>query len=293
MSDAADQHPADNMPGRALAVARAAQNLSVADVARHLRLTTAQVQALEAGAYERLPGPVFVRGFMRNYARLLKMDPERLLQAARLDLPAPAVHEAAPPSRDIPFPGAEPRRWPWYAAATAAIVAGLAFYEFYWGDPRQEVITTVTAPGSASIMQEPAVPAPVAAVQAPAEPPAGAAEETGQAPPAVPEGMPAARKEMGTAEQAAAPSAPEGKQAAGAGTIVLAFDRESWVQIRDGRGRTIFLKHNQPGTEQQVNGLPPFTLVIGNAGGVRLTYNDRPVDLSHHAKDDVARLTLE
>lgn len=286
MNDAADQHPADSMPGRALAVARAAQNLSVADVARQLRLSPLQVEALEAGAYDRLPGPVFVRGFLRNYARLLKMDPERLLQAALPDLPAPAASEAAPVSQDIPFPGAEPRRWPWYAAASLAIFGALAAYEFYWSDRTQAVITTVTTPVAQPETRQPADRVAPGDAAQPAASPAGAA--------AVPDAPPEAAAVMPVKPVAAA-AAPAGeeKSLGAQRTLTMLFEKESWVQIRDREGKTIFLRHNQPGTEQRVTGLPPFTLVIGNASGVRLTYNDRPVDLSPHARDDVARLTLE
>jgi cytoskeleton protein RodZ len=44
---------------------------------------------------------------------------------------------------------------------------------------------------------------------------------------------------------------------------------------------------------QSVSGLPPLSLVVGNAAGVRLLLNNRPVDLAPHIKVDVARLTLE
>ena len=53
-------------PGRRLAEARQAQNLTTADVARQLKLSVWQVDALEAGRYHQLPGPIFVRGFIRN-----------------------------------------------------------------------------------------------------------------------------------------------------------------------------------------------------------------------------------
>jgi cytoskeleton protein RodZ len=73
----------------------------------------------------------------------------------------------------------------------------------------------------------------------------------------------------------------------------MVFDRKSWVEIRDRSGRPIFSQLNQAGTEQRVNGLPPLAVIVGNAHGVRLTYDERPVNLAPHTKVDVARLTLE
>ena len=71
------------------------------------------------------------------------------------------------------------------------------------------------------------------------------------------------------------------------------FTRESWVEVRDGQGRIIFSRLNPAGTAEAVSGLPPLRLVVGNASGVRLLYNDRPVDLAPHTQVDIARLTLE
>jgi cytoskeleton protein RodZ len=48
-----------------------------------------------------------------------------------------------------------------------------------------------------------------------------------------------------------------------------------------------------PGSARVVTGVPPFAVVIGNAQHVRLSYNDKPVDLMPHIKVEVARFTLE
>ncbi|MBC7945497.1 MAG: helix-turn-helix domain-containing protein [Burkholderiales bacterium] len=86
-------------PGQRLAAAREARGLSIEDVVRHTKLSRRQVMALESDAHDQLPGPVFVRGFMRNYARHLQLDPAPLL--ATLDAKsAPAVI----PSGDVVEP---------------------------------------------------------------------------------------------------------------------------------------------------------------------------------------------
>ena len=85
MSESDDQHCGNRCPRRgAGGRARARSNLSVAEVARQLKLSREPDRGAGSGsAYEQLPGPVFVRGFMRNYARLLRLDPEQLLQFGR------------------------------------------------------------------------------------------------------------------------------------------------------------------------------------------------------------------
>jgi cytoskeleton protein RodZ len=107
--------------------------------------------------------------------------------------------------------------------------------------------------------------------------------------------MPAKPAAIAPAKPAAAPSAPAApEQAAASGTsrITLQFDGESWVEIRSGSGKLLVASLHTAGTERLVSGLPPFEVVIGNAQQVRLTYNDKPVDLSPYVKVEVARFTL-
>jgi len=287
-SEGAPAGAASGAPGARLAQARELRSLSVADVARQLKLSVAQVEALEAGQFDRLPGPVFVRGFIRNYARLVRLDPEPLLQAAGESLPQQVLRPETPPSQDIPFPTAQTRNWPRYASAAAALVAALAFYEFYVNEPEAVVTKSVAvAPVPAPAAREPqdAAASPVPADATLASSPGTAVAQPG-APGPAPDGA-------APPSTAAAPGDPEQPARPGERQVRLVFEDESWVEIRDGNGRTIFSQLNRPGTRRLVNGLPPLSLVVGNAHGVRITYDDRPVDLARHTKVDVARLTLE
>jgi cytoskeleton protein RodZ len=75
--------------------------------------------------------------------------------------------------------------------------------------------------------------------------------------------------------------------------IVLKFERSSWVEIRGRDGKTLISQLNPAGSEQRVEGRPPFSLIIGNAQHVRLSYEDRQIDLAPHVKVEVARFTLD
>lgn len=139
-------------PGARLAEAREALKLGTTDIARQLKLSVAQVEALEAGQFERLPGAVFVRGFIRNYARLVKLDPDELLRQAGNRLPQQAPRPETPPSQDIPFPSAHPPSWRKYLWMAAVLTAALAFYEFFVSG-QETVVTThpiEVEPGSMS-----------------------------------------------------------------------------------------------------------------------------------------------
>jgi cytoskeleton protein RodZ len=269
-------------PGVALRAARIAQNLGVGDVARQLRLSVAQIEALESGAFERLPGPVFARGFIRNYARYLKLDAELLLRSSALVQASGQGSPVPAPARGEPMPAVRAARWPWYVAVIVVLVFALAAYELLLSEAPSQVNVTRSPPP---------VTVPISLAPLPAQPqtPEGAAAGSAAAAPSEPVAAdaPAAAHVAVPAEPVSVPPT------SGESELRLSFDGDSWVEIRDGRGKTILSQVHRRGTEQRVHGQPPLVVVVGNARAVRLTYNDHEVDLEQYIKRDVARLTLE
>ena len=269
------------LPGAALAAARVAQGMSLEDVARQLKLSVAQIRAIEADDYAKLPSPVFVRGFIRTYARTVKLD------AAKMVLPRMVAAEAGDSRlmQDAPRASIEPsayRRAPQIVAGIACVMLALAFYEFVLNAP------PVAAP-VAGIIRD--TPAPVSATPAPA-----AAAATDAAPaPAAPANTVVA--ESATPEPAIEPiAATKGREPSKAGAqrvLRFVFGGESWVEVRDGDGKILLSRSNAAGTERVVRGEPPFSVVVGGAGKVKLTYNDSAINLADHADNDVARLQLQ
>ncbi len=79
-------------------------------MARQLKLSVRQVEALERDEYAAFPGPVFVRGFLRNYAKLLQLDPEALVAQAAIG-PVPAAASPSVVATPVPLQdSAAPRR---------------------------------------------------------------------------------------------------------------------------------------------------------------------------------------
>ena len=260
------------LPGAALAAARVAQGMSLEDVARQLKLSVAQIRAIEADDYAKLPSPVFVRGFIRTYARTVKLD------AAKLLLPRMVAAEASDSRmmQDAPRPSIEPsayRRVPQIVAGIACVMLALAFYEFVLNAP----------PVAAPVSVTPAV-APVAAPDA--------AQTVTLATPAN-----AVVAESATPEPAIDTiAATKGREPPKAGVqreLSFVFGGQSWVEVRDGNGKILLSRSNAAGTERVVRGEPPFSVVVGGAGKVKLTYDDRAINLADYADNDVARLQLQ
>ena len=70
----ADAERLSSSPGARLAAARNASGWTVDQVATQLKITRHQILAIEADDYDVLPAPAIVRGFVRAYAKLLKLD---------------------------------------------------------------------------------------------------------------------------------------------------------------------------------------------------------------------------
>lgn len=98
--------------GQQLRTAREARELTIEDVEQSLRIRARFLEAFEAGAYEDLPGAVQARGFLRNYARFLKLDEDAILteyDAIQVALPqaqrtpdVPRVVTVPPPTITTP-----------------------------------------------------------------------------------------------------------------------------------------------------------------------------------------------
>src|SRR5690606_33473732 len=66
-------------PGEALRVAREARGWLKSDVAMQLHLSTDALTHLETGEFDKLPGLIFARGYVRAYAKLLGLDQNQLV----------------------------------------------------------------------------------------------------------------------------------------------------------------------------------------------------------------------
>ena len=255
----------------------------MADVARQLKLAPWQVEALETGNYARMPGTVFVRGFIRNYARLVKLDPAMLLMPAPPPLSStPHTEPDLSPPVEIPSRTRSAVNWRSYAIAATLMLVPVAIFEMYRGDESEVMVKSrqVAMPQPQAVTQEPVAQNSVTALTS-------ATRDAGDKP---------ARTEPGLAsgdKTSADLLAVDALHKPSEHWVKLKFEREAWVEIRDRNGRKIFSRLNPAGTEQAVSGQPPLTLVVGNAAGVRVTHNDQSVDLAPYVKIDVARLTLE
>ena len=263
---------------------------NVGDVSRHLKLSVRQVEALERDEYQMFGGPVFVHGFLRNYAKLLGLEASSLIASADQKL---AIRgEAATAERNDGREAADGQEvsengqksvLPLFIAA-GILIAGIAG----WVLTRDDETTPENDGANMVAQQAPADSTPLPGDAPLTEP---GAEISAEAPPQA--GSVAPDASMSTTSAAPTPApAPIVKQGPRAELRFDFFD-ESWVEVTDRYGDVIYSDLNPAGVSQRISGHPPLTIVIGNAAGTVLTYNDEAIDLAPYTRVDVARLTLE
>ena len=275
--------------GRQLQTARLAKGLTADEVAKALKLSPRQVVAMEDDDWSSLPCNTIIRGFVRNYARLLGLNADSLMgQLDPLTLPqGPELEVTVGTPVSMPAEGRVDRRdFARVLSGLLVLVLAVAAYFFF---PQELWLSTLSALKTATQPDE------VVVEKAPAEPEAAKAPEAAPVPA---EALPAAVQPAATPAvlpaPATTPSTPASTSATtSANVLKFSFAQPSWVEVRDRSGQVIFSKKNDAGTVREVEGQPPFAVVVGNAGHVTLQYKGKAVDLSKRSKEDVARLTLE
>jgi cytoskeleton protein RodZ len=277
--------------GAILRRARESAGWSIDLVSQQLKLAPRQVQALEEDDFAQLPGRTFVRGFMRNYARLLHLDADALLSALPESTAAPSLDRPTltPTTRtmgDLPSeapPKPSSARWAIPLALVAIVAIALA-YEFGRplldrgkGDPagRNPAASQKAAPAPASAVAPAAVPALPAAetplVAAPAAVPAAAPPETANSePPTI-----------------VAPIAPGTET-----PLVFVFRGTSWLEVRDAKGTIVLSTMGYPGATHAVGGAFPLDVVLGNAEVVMVTLRGTQFDTTPYVKQNVAKFRI-
>ncbi len=234
--------------------AREARSLSLSDVAERLHIRSVYLAAIEDEDWHVIGAPVYVRGFMRTYARFLGLDPEAAV--ARFAAAVPAGSPAtAPPRQPAPANPAEKRaageRSSPSLAAVLSIVAavlvvlfvGYEFYQYRAGTPAGAPVT------EASAAPDVAVAPPAADSGTPA--PAGGADTLAAIPP------------LNSPGPAAAKPVKRG--------LSLHVTETSWLRVTvDG---TVVLEGTLPtGAAKTFTG-KIADVRVGNAGGVQIAVN--------------------
>lgn len=294
--------------GQLLAHARTAKEMSQADVAAKLKLTVRQVEALEAEDTGHLPGDVFLRGFVRNYARLMELDADEVI--APMDAQAAVSETITAHSEGVTMTSGGLKRWLLLPLLILGLFVIFVAVLYQWLRQGEDALVPQAAVESApAVVTQPlSLPTTDDVAASPQDSPATAgASQTTVIPPAAEGGSadtPPPQQAKPVAPIVESPSEPAAREveppakpkgaASGADSHILRFlaSQDAWIQVVDGEGRR-FSKLIRAGGADSISGVAPFRLVVGEAAQVRLSYDGHPIDLTPFIGQKVARLTLE
>jgi cytoskeleton protein RodZ len=317
-------------PGALLAAQREAKGWTVEQIADQLKLAVRQVKALEAGDYAALPNVAVTRGFVRAYAKVLRMDAAPLV--AMIEMEVPAAPEVVVPRKDLSASFSE-SRFPsmtgrssapagWLVGLAVVVVVGAAgAYAYQTGlipaslfqrkeeeakpaDVTPPLETTLVKPGEESTtLQQPNVPlisvppqGEQAAAAAPA--PVPAPEVAAVAPPAAvaPAPAPVAAAPAPVAAAVTPTPAPAAAPVVANGVghqLVLKVTEDSWVEIRRPGTTSMISRVVKAGSTETFDIRDPALLIVGKPGGVEATLGGAPLALPTIPGGTISRVNIK
>ena len=246
--------------GDALRLARERANLSIQDVSQRLKMPVRVVQALEAGQWDQSGGAVFVRGQLRSYGRLLKVDVEPFLQQAETAVAPPAelVSHGHTPQLQYFFESFKRRAI--YVVLTLVIVTPIWMALRPASGPTSGAATASldVVPDTASAADDDAMPS-----------------------------KPLARPQ---AAPFVASMAPMSRPASS--WLSLTFRGDSWVEITAPDGRKVEQALVRAGEERRYAQGEVGRIKLGDATAVEVQQAGSTVDLAPFQRANVARFTV-
>ena len=265
------------MMGSTLKAEREKKGLTIKDIEQETSIRAAYLEALEEGRYDVLPSEVYVKGFIRNYAEFLHLDPAPLVQEYREELHGA---DAAPVAEKTPKTTS-------MVNERAPFSSGSDFHERVEKSHRKQIILTMVAAvviafvgsiyyffGEDPSAAKPQQPAQQAATQ---QPQTQSAQTTQQAQPAAQNVQPPAQNQTAqTAQQPASTLGNTASAAAGQTDVSALFTGRCWIQaIAD--GKVVYEGIAEANQTLRWTGKKEVVVTAGNAGAIDVTYNGQRI----------------
>lgn len=253
--------------GETLRRERQRLNLDLEQVARETKINRRLLEAIEAEDFDRLPGGVFTRSFVRQYARVLGLDEDEIAAELQRNIqPEPSEPEGAPgppgePAIELPrVPefGVRPRTGSSLPALAGVVAVMLICSAIYAWWQRSSRTPPATPPAAATVTERVNAPDQAPAITQPA------AAQTASTVPAAPVTPP-------PTPLADVPADPDANV-----RLVLTATEPVWISVRS-NGEFIYSGTLQPNETRNLDAAGQVQMTVGNAGGLNVTLNGQPV----------------
>lgn len=309
MSEELPSSASANSAGALLRNARLARGLELDTLAQLLKVPVRKLEALEADRHSELPGLAFVRSLAQTYSRQVGLDPAVVLAALPSSVVPPQQLEKVSRGLQTPYrevggttlarSGGAPD---WLRPAYIVPALLLLALAFWFAPPMRSMFGSLGWPspadgGSASSVSEALTPsAPASAVQdlkpVNIEPSSSVTVTPSLA---VPAPAPASSEPViDTVHSAPQPDvAASQADSPVAGPVVLRTTGDSWVEVRDARGKVLLSRTVPAGEVIGLDGQFPMKLRIGIAKSAQVTLRGEPVDLAPFTRGLIANVVLK
>lgn len=246
------------LPGQRLRAGREALGLTQAEMANRMHLSVSYIKALEADDYDRLPESAFVRGYIKNYAKLVNLPADELA-----NLYQQMAEETRPQSESLPPPAEPDRRLWWIGGAVGFVLVVWLLWPTSIEQPEQYLERSGTPEAAGT-------PSPEGETVSPAEGlEAGAELAPEDAPTSVPADEDAAAVE---------PQVEDEVGSVAADRLLIRFKEVCWLRVRNADGDEIYVGQRDENQPLQLDGRGPFRITLGNAAAVsEIFVNDASV----------------
>lgn len=304
--------------GSLLAIARRQKDLSVQQVAEQLKLSTRQIAAIESNQFDLLPQMVIVRGFIRAYSKLLKIDADKVVALLPMPVDNVQLESTFKPALSTPFlesrlslMGRQDNSHKYLMGAALLAVLAVGFFllqKFEHVEFVGKLFSSSSAPAEIAApidRNQLSVPASIVIadnVSSHALPVSSVALE-----------LPVVAKELvpvsvasgvmgGSADKPVAASVVMDKSVAsvalassdvGNDILRLKFRQDTWIQVKRENGSILTSHLARAGTEEVLDVKEPLSLRIGNAAGVEAVLRGRPMEILPVNGSNVVNLNLK
>ncbi|SFC41436.1 cytoskeleton protein RodZ [Marinospirillum celere] len=309
--------PSCSRPGELLRKAREAKGLTQGEVAKQLNFLPVYVPALEDENFDALHSKTFIKGYMRAYARFLKIDADEVLRCFAEHHPSLESQERVQPIEGVKPP--KSGRNLVFKLFTLLVVAALIAVIILWWQSRNleplqsltnqdvQVDTldgeTITAPmGQAEEERLPETTTETTSDELPQPVSELVSEEEPRQLAAQPESLPDNLETL-AAETIQPPPPPAIQEFSGdpldvtadnSNLVAMTFSDDCWTEVRDAQDRVLHANLNRAGDRILLEGEAPFRIVFGQGRAVEVFHQGEAVDFSSRIRaNGYTSMTIE
>ena len=261
--------------GARLRSARERSRLTILQAAERLHVDPDILEALEADNFAALGAPVYVKGHLRHYAELVGEPVEALfdIYSQGTRVPAPDLTRVPKPLPD----GAGRLVAPAVIVAIGFAVAGTVWWGLSLSHRQWNAAASRPIPLSTG-----------AAMPAQQGQPGQLAPAGGEAPPPVAGPIESAAASPKTVLRASdtVPAPKVAAPAAGELGAVFTYSADSWTEVYDATGRRLLYGMSTGPATRKLQGVPPLSVMLGDAGNVTIEVGGRAASIAHFVRSD-------